>query len=323
MNYAAVANLSLAAFLPRVHVAWGMVSGSTLGWGVRERGYVNGFYPEQIRPTLDKGWTDTFIHRPHGDDSAITGEPMNEDAAVENRDPITLDYDDMLKAGMGQDALWFNITYVGSAFDPDYGRQTTRGQWSAWRNRRNTAFGRSGLDCANNSIAFDHSSNLCADYEAAQPGSQVKGFPPGYWRAAWAEIEAVAAIKRLQGQTVWLEALPYRGATHQHAHNFVCRTTKNGSEWLRSRPQDDVLGSPHTDNAWSTPSQWLTSKIMDWNCVLGKDPLESYAKAIGDVLARGPQHHFAGSVFYLPESAAQVHAAVCEYAAMRAGGETQ
>lgn len=319
MNYAAVANLTLPAFLARVHVAWGMVAGTRLNQTVRDRGYVNGFFPEQVRPTLDKGWTSTLFHRPHGDDAAATGEPMNEDAPVENRDPGALDYDDMLRAGLHSDPAWVNITYGGSKYDPDYGRQTSRGLWSAWRNRQNLAWARMGLDCPNNSLAFDHSATLCADYEVQQPGGQVAGFPLGYWRAAWAEIESLAAIKRLQGRTVWLEALPFRYATHQHAHNFVCRTfltraNEVQSEWARSRPQDDILGSPFVGNEWAAPSQAIRGHVLDWNVILGRHPLDDYARAIADVLARGDRFHWAGAVFYLPESAEQVWRAVTAYA---------
>lgn len=319
-GYATVANLSLKEFLPRVKVTWGMVSGTVLGWNVPQKGYINGFFPEQIKPTLDKGWTDTMLHRPHGDDSAATGEPMNEDAAVENRDPAAQDYDEMLAAALKSYPQWTNITYMGSAWDPDFGKQMTRGQWSAFINRKMLSVARSGLNSANNDIAFDHSVTLCEDYEKSNGGS-IAGFPPGAWQVSWSWVALINKIKRMQGRKVWLEALPYRAATHYHDYDFVCRTFRvsNGiqSEWERSRPTDDTAFAGFADNDWSTPSQMLKGCILDWNSILGRNSISEYAKSIGDVLARGSQHSWGGSIFYLAESAEQVWRAVTSYAASR------
>lgn len=318
MNYAAVASLTLDQFRARVWCGWQMVSGSAIGWGIREHGYT-GFVPQQIRPVLDRGWTRLFIARPFGDDAAKTGQPMNEDAWVENTEPMARDFAGAMAGLEGSDPECVVNAYFGSAWDPDYGRQMRTGKWNAWVDRKRRSLG-GVLDLPNCDISFDHSATLCAQYEAEQAGGAVPGFPLGSWRPSWAWLELVSQIKQMQGREVWIESVPFREATHQHRLGCVCRTFKHPtvpgatqSEWVRSRPADDVLGG-FSDSNGNAPSQVLSGRVLDWNTICSRHPIETYAQAIGDVLARGPQHEWCGALNYLPATAEQVHKAVIVYA---------
>lgn len=325
MNYAAVAAMTLDQFRARVWCGWQMVSGSAIGWGIREHGYT-GFVPQQIRPVLDRGWTRLFISRPFGDDAAKTGEPMNEDAWVENTEPMSRDFAGAMAGleGSNPDAV-VNV-YFGSAWDPDYGRQMRTGKWNAWLDRKRRSLG-GVLDLPNCDITFDHSATLCAQYEASIAGGAVPGFPAGAWRPSWAWIELVTEIKRMQGRRVLIESVPLRTATHHHNRSFLCRTFKHptsiGSvqpEWVRSRPTDDRLGG-FADSSGNAPSQVLTGNVFDWNTALSRSPIDVYAQAIADVLARGPQYEWCGSLNYLNATAEQVHKAVVVYAGGKEAGD--
>ena len=323
MNYAAVANLTTSDFKARVWAWWGMVSGVKLGWGVAEKGYVNGFLPDILRPVLDRGWTRFGLHRPYGDDSAAKGEPMNEDARVENHDPATLDLDRMFWQLDATDPDVVGMAYLGSGWDPDFGKLLSRGKFGAWADRkRKSVLGI--LDCPNCDIAYDHSANYNPDYEKSKGGA-YPGFPPESWRLNWRWVQLVQQAKRMQGRRVWIESIPQASNPEQWTYPFLCRTFQvNGpsgpyvqQEWFRSRPANDAHYPPQAGNESVAPSQSLDGDGLDLNTILGRHPLSDYAKAIGDVLARGPQWHWAGAIHYLPTDAASVHQAVVDYAAKK------
>lgn len=320
LDYAAVAALSFDEFRARVWAAWSMVAGVRLGWGVAEKGYVAGFLPEQLRPVLDRGWRNVLIHRPLGDDSAAAGEVMNEDAAVENRDPKARDFDDMLAAVEKTDPEAVFMAYLGSWQDPDFGRQLSAGKFAAWIDRKRRSV-LPALDRPNADVAYDHSATMSPQYEREQGGS-IKGFPPGSWRLSWAWLGLVTEAKRMQGRTVWIEALPHRASIHQHHCCCLCRTFEhNGGiqrEWDRSRPIDDQHFPGFADSDWAAPSQRLTGRVLDLNTILGRDPLALYAAEIALVLARGPRFEWAGSLSYLSASALDVYRAVVAHAAEKA-----
>lgn len=310
MNYSAVANLTHGQFIARVWPAWGMVSGTKMGWGVPEGGYRK-FEADWLNPALAKGWTRAFIHRPFGDDSAATGEPMNQDAWVERTVPSARDFDDMCRSH--PECVF--MAYLGSWADPDFGRQLSRGNYSAWLRRVLDSLGNL-LDLGNVDIGYDHSVTM-------RPGYTPPGFPDWGWLVSWDWLKMVNRIKKMQGARVWLESVPSRANSEQHSFPFICSTfthpQREGGqvEWTRSRPYDDMNYPPQSGNEAVAPSQCLTGQAMDYNRILGREPLAVYAAAIADVLARGPQWHWAGAVFYLPETSEQVWKAVVEYAAAR------
>lgn len=311
MNTEAVANLSYDAFVSRVWPAWGMVSGVTIGWGVREGGYRKGFAASQLGPVLAKGWTRAMIHRPFGDDGAKNREPMNQDARVEGTEPMSADFADMLVEH--RDTTF--LAYVGSDYDPDFGRQLTNGDYAAWIDRKRRSI-LPLINATNCDIGVDHSANLHENYHAP-------GFPVGSWRASWAWWTMIGELKRLHGRRIWIESVPARYADHHHGSNFICRTfthPTNGfaqTEWSRSRPPDDDIGG-FADSLSLAPSQWLTGQALDWNTILGRHSLEQYAVSIGSVLARGPQWHWAGALNYLESDAPTLYRAVVGYAKRQA-----
>jgi len=327
MNYAAVASMPLSDFTARVWCAWGMVANSRLGWDVADKGYLKGFLPNHLRPVLDRGWRRFKLHRPYGDDSAKTGEPMNEDSRVENHEPASLDLDRMFWTLDATDPDAIGLCYMGSGWDPDMGRLLSRGKWGTWLDRKRRSI-LGIIDCPNCDIGYDHSATFNPDYERSK-GGQYPGFPPESWRLNWQWVELVSQAKRMQGRKVWIESVPQASNPAQNAYPFICSTFTaidlQGSrytqrEWLRSRPRDDANYPPLSGNEGVTPSQNLTGWAMDYDRILGRHPLEEYAKAIGDVLARGPQWHWAGALNYLPTGAATVHKAVIDYAAQKAEG---
>lgn len=307
MSESPLSTLTYDAFLARVWPAWGMVSGINLGWGVREHGYRRGFAVSQLAPTFERGWTRAFIHRPFGDDAAKNREPMNQDARVENTEPKAADFGDMLAEHLDTTFL----AYVGSDFDPDFGRQLTTGAYAAWIDRKRRSI-LPMIDAPNCDIGVDHSANLHDDYHAP-------GFPLTSWRASWAWWNLISELKRLQHRRIWIESVPARHADHHHNQCFITRTFIHPvhglthSEWERSRPPDDDIPG-FEDSRPLAPSQWLTGQALDWDCVLGRNPLPAFARSIHRVLSRGPQWHWAGALNYLTASAAQVYDAVMELA---------
>ena len=323
MNYPAVANLTLGQFLARVWPAWGMVSGVDLGWDITTKGWPD-FGDKWLKPCLDKGWTNAFFHRPNGDDSNATGEPMNRDARVEalqRRQGYVYGQPVLLDKAHAQWGLRRVINYHGSSWDPDFRDLLNAGHIAEWIDRHR----RSILPDLNRPYiepAFDHDATMHGAYESRHND----GFPPGAWELNWAWSTLVIKAKALTGTRVWIESIIERAAPHQYGCNFICTTSRGGdgqlqSEFLRKRPLGDPFSQGQRDNGWAADSRDLTGEALDWNKVYGRDPLSVYAPAIADVLARGPQWHWAGAVFYLRESAEQVWRYVVDYAAARGDGD--
>lgn len=296
--------------IDRIYAYWGMVAGTTMGWDVPGLGYVRGFMPKHLGPLVDRGFRRMFIHRPFGDDSAATGEPMNPDARVEKTVPKAADFDRMVRHT--PDIRY--LAYMGSWQDPDYARQMREGQWAAWVRRNLDSLG-GLLNAPNCDIGYDHSVTMSPGYESGQKAGQVPGFPKGAYLPSWAWLDLVARIKAQQGARVWLESVPKRDAPYQHDRPFVSRTFKRKdgsiqSEWTRSRPHDDTNYKGLSGNDDVAPSQWLTGPKLDLCDWIGKHPIGEYVDSIVTVLSRGPEWYWAGAVNYTTFTADELVAAV-------------
>ena len=315
LDFASVAGLPFSVFASRVWPAYGMSSRGKMDKAVEEGGYAL-FDSQKFEPEVaKKGWTRCKIHLPFSDDSPLSvGEPMNEDARVEKTEPKSLDFEDMVER---YPDLTF-IAYLGSGWDPDFGRRLLANNFTGFTTRKLRSLGRL-INLPNVDIAYDHSATFRAGYTKPD-------FPPTAWRVLWAWLAYVDELKGLQGRRVWMESVPSRNAPHQHRMPFICSTFKHPqrentlqAEWFRSRPGDDAHYPAQSGNADVAPSQLLTGDALDWNRAFGRyESLPAYAASIAEVLARGPQWHWAGAIQLRPESARLVWEAVTEHASREA-----
>ena len=298
---------------------FGMVSGTTLGWNVRKTGF-KGFKPKYIQPLIDRGWGKVTLHRPHGDNSAATGEPMNEDAWPKRTEPMTGDLDEMLADLLTESPTFVVNAYMGSAWTPSLGYMLEDGDFRSWVATKLESVEKI-INAPNCDITYDHSATL-------RPGYIKPHFPDRSWELGWKWIELVRNWKSMQGRDVYVEACIDVNSPHQTDANFACRTmrvnsgpateTLQRSEWLRSRPTNDIAYPGYKDSNWAMPSQKLTGKKLDMNVWLGREPLQQYASCIVDVLARGAEWEFAAALWYLPNTIDEVHAAVVNRASQLA-----